>query len=168
MPATRTNFKDVSTLLKDSSTPKPCRANSNAPSATWSKDVAVFLATSNIPFPNCLNSCSVPPKITPILAKDASTLIVLETSAPKASESLFITATEAPKAKTRALDASKDFLNSVAWPVIFPSGLESLSRDLAPPAKLTPLAWDCILAIAASTFLLSTGLNVTGTFTAIP
>ena len=47
----------------------------------------------------------MPPRITPILAKDASTLIVLETSAPKASESLFITATEAPKARTRALEA---------------------------------------------------------------
>ena len=78
-----------------------------------------------MPAPNCCNSCCVPPRITPILAKDASTLIVLETSAPKASESLFITATDAPKAKTRALDASKDFLNSVAWPVILPSGLDN-------------------------------------------
>jgi hypothetical protein len=38
-----------------------------------------------------------------ILAKVASTLIVLDTSAPKASDSLLITATDAPKAKTRAL-----------------------------------------------------------------
>ena len=167
IPATRTSFKAVSTLDKDSSTLKPWRANSKAPSATWSKDVAVFLATSNMPFPNCLSCLSVPPNITFILAKVASTLTVLDTRAPNAWESLFITATEAPKAKTRALDASKDFLNSVAWPVIFPSGLESLSRDLAPSPKFTPLACDLILAKAASTFLVTTGSNSTPTFTAI-
>ena len=67
-----------------------------------------------------LNSEAPAPKIELISFNLASTLIVVDTNALKDWVIPLITVVVAPKAKTRAVDASRDFWNSEAWPVILP------------------------------------------------
>jgi len=58
--------------------------------------------------------------------KDFSTSIAALTVAVKAFLTANIAPAEAPKAKTRAFEASKDFSNSPSCPFILPSGLKPL------------------------------------------
>ena len=51
-----------------------------------------------------------------------STFMVLVTNPLKASDTALIIPTEAPNARTRALEASNDFVNSSALRRIFPRG----------------------------------------------
>ena len=60
--------------------------------------------------------------MTLISANVFSNLTVSATSPLNASLTALIIPTDAPKAITRALDASKDLVNSLAWAVILPNG----------------------------------------------
>ena len=57
-----------------------------------------------------------------ISVRDFSTSIVVLTNAEKDFWTAKMTPAEAPNATTRAFEASKDLLNSLARPVILPSG----------------------------------------------
>ena len=76
----------------------------------------------NKSFPNSLSLFPVTPKIVFISVRDLSTSIADETIPLRAAETAPIAATDAPKAITRAFEASKDFSNSPSCPLILPKG----------------------------------------------
>ena len=97
-------------------------AAGKAASAATPNDCAVFLATSNRPCPNLCKDAFDTSSTTLTSAKVFSNLTVSATRFLNASDIPFIIPTEAPKAITRALEASRDLVNSLADPVIRPRG----------------------------------------------
>ena len=109
-------------LFKTSSVDKPCLANSIAASEATLNPWAVFLAASNKPSPNCCICWFDKLSTTLISAKVFSKATASETKALNESLIPSSIATDAPNAITRALEASKDLVNSFADALILPRG----------------------------------------------
>ena len=122
MPERRVKIMASLIRFNDSSAPRPCRANSTAPSATVWKLCPVFCATWNRFDENATSPEEVRFKITFTSANVFSTSIALVTIPLKAFAIELMTPTAAPKARVRATEASRAFWNSPRSPVIRPSG----------------------------------------------
>ena len=114
------------TRLRVSSAVNPWRANSVAAVAISLNPWAVFLATANNSDPKRVRLFELSCRSTLISVRAFSTAIDSFTKEPNAFWTPLITPTAAPKAITRATEASIDFWNSPTLPVMRPKGCSKL------------------------------------------
>ena len=124
-------------LLRVFSRPRPCLENSVAASAAALKLCPVLAAILKSCEPNFCKFPELAPNTTLMSFNCFSTSIVDLSKNSNPCVSLYKIPAEAANATTRALEASKDFWNSLKSPVILPRGWR---KDLSSSFSLTPFS----------------------------